>query len=298
MKSKGMKNYIESYLFLLPAAIIMIIFLYNPLITSISYSFYQFKNFVPSKFVGIQNYKYLFKDNVFWNSVYLTFKWVIMNAFIPTFAGLILAILLEFFTQKQHLTGATRTILFMPMMMSTVAVGLLWALIYDPNLGIINGFLRLLGYTGKFVAYGNPKTALYMAFIPVLWQTSGFSMVVFSAALQGISRDLIEAAKIDGANKVRQVIFIMIPSILRTITMLIIVNMISGFKAFDLIYVLTRGGPGMSTEITSVYSYKQAFFAFKFEYASTMMVFLLVCVVLFLTVFNLVSKKIENRYGS
>jgi raffinose/stachyose/melibiose transport system permease protein len=297
IKKDRIKYLSQAYLFLLPAAVLLIVFLYYPVVKGINYSFYSFKNFLPDKFVGLMNYSDAFHDQVFWNSIYLTFKWVFMNAFIPTFTGLLLALLLEYFTRK-WLTGISRTVLFMPMMMSMVSVGLLWTLIYDPNLGLLNGLLHILGYTGKFSAYGNLNMALYMTFIPVVWQSSGFSMVVFSAALQAVSKDMLESSMIEGANKLNQVRYIMIPSIIKTITMIVIVNMIAGFKAFDLLYVLTRGGPGMSTEITAVYAYKQAFFAFKFEYASTMTVCLLICVIFFLFAFNFVSGKIERRFGA
>lgn len=298
MKRSRVFHIFQAYLFLLPAAAIMLVFLYYPLVTSIEYSFFSFKNFVPFKFIGLQNYQYAFSDVIFVNSLYLTFKWVIMNAFLPTFAGLILAMLLEYFTRSLWFTSAARTILFMPMMMSMVAVGLLWTLIYDPNLGIINGIISGLGGTEKFVPYSNLSTALYVAFIPMIWQSSGFSMVIFSAALQGVSKEMLESSMIEGANKFNQVRYIMIPSIIKTISMVVIVNMISGFKAFDLLYVLTRGGPGMSTEITAVYAYIQAFFSFKFEYASTMMVCLLLCVIIFLAVFSFITGKIEKRFGA
>lgn len=298
MKKTRLSDTYQAYLFLLPAAIILIAFLYYPVVKGIDYSFFSFKNFLPYKFIGLQNYRDALQDKIFWNSIYLTFKWVLMNAFIPTLVGLMLALLLEFFTKGQWFTGTARTVLFMPMMMSMVSVGLLWTLIYDPNLGLLNGLLHSLGYQGKFSAYGNLKTALYMTYIPVVWQSAGFSMVVFSAALQSVSKDMIESSMIEGANKIKQIIYIMIPGIIKTITMIVIVNMIAGFKAFDLLYVLTRGGPGMSTEITAVYAYKQAFFAFKFEYSSTMTVCLLICVIMFLIVFNFASGKIEKKFGA
>jgi ABC-type sugar transport system permease subunit len=288
----------RAYLFLAPAAIVMIVFLYYPLVTSLGYSCFSFENFAPSRFIGLQNYNEAFHDKIFVNSIMLTFKWVLLNAFVPTLAGLALALALELYTKARWMTNAARTIFFMPMMMSLVAVGLLWTLIYDPNIGIISGLMQELGIEGKFVAYGNLDTALYMAYIPVVWQSSGFAMVVFSAALQGIPREIVEASMVEGANKFKRMRFILLPGIVKTITMITIVNMISGFKAFDLLYVLTRGGPGASTTITSVYAYVQAFFSFRFEYSSAMMAFLLVCVIAFLLVFNRLSKLLERRYGA
>jgi ABC-type sugar transport system permease subunit len=289
---------LRAYVFMAPAAILMLVFLYFPLVTSLGYSFFSFDNFAPSKFIGLRNFHDAFHDKIFVNSILLTFKWVLLNAFVPTLAGLVLALLLELFTKARWLTNTARTIFFMPMMMSLVAVGLMWTLIYDPNIGIISGLLHNLGIKAKFVAYGNLETALYIAYIPVVWQSSGFAMVVFSAALQGIPREIIEASMVEGANKFKQMRFIMIPGIIKTITMIVIVNMIAGFKAFDMLYVLTRGGPGASTTITSVYAYVQAFFSFRFEYSSAMMAFLLACVIVFLFVFNSLSKLIERRFGA
>ncbi|HEY5586980.1 MAG TPA: sugar ABC transporter permease [Ruminiclostridium sp.] len=289
---------IKAYIYLLPAAILLIIFLYYPVVESIGYSFFNFKNFKPFEFVGLDNYRSAFADGLFWNSIYLTFKWVIMNTIFPTFIGLMLSILVDYLSKIQWFTSMSRTILFMPMMMSMVAVGLLWTLIYNPNLGLLNGLLGVFGLDEKFIALGSTKTAIYMSFIPLIWQSSGFSMVVCSAALQSVSKEMLEASLIDGCNKFNQLKRIMLPNIVGAIVMVSTVNMISGFKAFDLLYVLTKGGPGAATEITAVYAYKQAFLAFKFDYASTMMTCLLICVIVFLLIFNFFSNKVEKKFGS
>ena len=298
MSGRRASHLAQAYLFILPAAVILVMFLYYPVVKSIQYSFFSFKNFAPYGFIGLRNFHDAFIDAVFWNSIFLTFKWVLMNAALPTLVGLILAFLLEFFGGTRWFAGAGRTILFMPMMMSMVAVGLLWTLIYNTNFGLLNALLHAVGVRGNFIAFGNLGTALYMTYIPVVWQSSGFSMVVFSAAIQGISKEMTEAAMLEGANRANQLRYILIPSIIRTVTMIVIVNMIAGFKAFDLLYVLTRGGPGISTEITAVYAYKQAFFAFKFEYASAMMVCFFVCVIVFVFIFTFLSAKIERKLGS
>ncbi len=298
MRKKKVVSLIQAIIFMLPAAVLLIIFVYGPLVSSIGYSFTKFENFKPVDFVGLKNFRTAFEDKLFWNSIVLTFKWVILNTLLPTLVGLCLAILLEFFTKRRIFTNVSRTVLFMPMMMSLVSVGLLWALIYDSNIGIIPGVLKMLGYTGKFNVFAKANHALYVAFIPVIWQSAGFSMVIFSAAAQGISRDIIEASLVEGATKMQQVKYVMFPAMMNTIIMVMMINMISGFKAFDLLYTLTKGGPGSSTNITAIYSYNQAFASFRFDYSSAIMVLLLVCVIVFLLLFSLITKPIKKKYSA
>jgi ABC-type sugar transport system permease subunit len=300
MKKKTIERYsFSSYLYLLPAAALMFVFVFLPLIQSVGYSFFRIRNMRPDKFVWLENYRILFEDGIFWNSIRITIQWAFMAAIVPGFVGLILALLLEFRTKNMILSGITRTVLFMPMMMSAVAVGLLWSLIYNPSMGIINAIMTRLGLSSlanPVNLLGNGTTALFAAFFTTVWQTSGLSMVTFSAALQNVSDDIIEASMIDGANKVQQIRHISIPSIVGSITTIITINLISGFKAFDILMVLTGGGPGTSTLSTSLYMYRQGFFALKFDYAAVMQVMLFICVSIFVVIFNFLLNKVNERY--
>jgi ABC-type sugar transport system permease subunit len=288
---------IQAYLFLLPAILLLIAFVYGPLFTSIGYSFSSFENFQPKNFVGLANYKAAFTNGLFWNSISLTFKWVIMNTLLPTFIGLLLALLIEAFIKNDSIAAITRTILFMPMLMSLVAVGILWSLMYDPNIGIVAGVLKAFGINQRVYLYANQNLAIYVAFIPLLWQSSGFAMVIFAADLQGISKDIIEAAVVEGATKSQQIRYIMVPGIMGTIINVLSINMITGFKAFDLIYSLTKGGPGASTNITALYAYDQAFNSFRFDYSSAVMVVLFIFAIMFLLLFQLLVKPLKKRYS-
>ena len=184
--------------------------------------------------------------------------------------------------------------------MSMVALGLLWSLIYNPLIGLLSSLFNSLGVTSNvnpLNLLGNTKTALYAAFVPAVWFNAGFSMVVFSAAIQGVPREIIESSITDGANKLQQIVFITIPYILRTVMLLIMVNMISGFKAFDIMYVLTNGGPGQATNITSLYMYRQAFWAFKFDHATTMAVVLFVVTIVFVFSIGNITDRVFKRFG-
>lgn len=296
-KLKKLESTMQAYLFLLPAIIFLCFFLYRSVLTTIVFSFINFVNFRPGRYVGFANYVNMFKDIQFKNGIILTFEWAIMNALIPTFVGLMLALLMEFFTRRRWFTNISRTILFLPQMLSLVSVGLLWSLIYDPNVGPITDFLKALGFSTKFVAYSNQSTALFIAFIPVIWREAGFSMVVFSAALQGVSTDLIESSLIEGARKIDQIIYIMLPCIVKTITMMVSINLILGFKAFELLYVMTSGGPGMATKVVSIYAYQQGFDALRFDYSSVMITFILICVIVLNVFFNGITRRIEEKVG-
>ena len=291
---------ITPYIFLFPAVALMGIFVFLPFIQTIQYSFFKFKDFQPESFVQFSNYIRLFQDSTFLNSIALTLQWAIMSAIIPTFVGLVLAILLEYRTRNRILSGVSRTILFLPQMMSMVAVGLLWSLIYNPLIGLISGLFNNLGITtpiNPVDLLGNTDTTMLAAFATMVWLSSGFSMVIFSAALQGVPRGVIESAMIDGANKFSQIRYISMPYISRTIMLLFTLNMIGGFKAFDILYVLTNGGPGNATNLTSLYMYKQAFVAFKFDYAAAMAVVLFVLTVFFVVVVMSVTDRIYKRFS-
>ena len=274
------------------------VFVYSSILTGFGYSFSKFKDFAPAGFVGFRNYVDAFNNDDFLNSIKSTLIWVLMTATIPTFAGLWLAILVYYQTRGRLVSGVARTILFMPMMMSAVAVGLLWSLIYNPLLGLLNQLLHLIELipAGTYVGFlENPNTALYEAFVPMVWQSAGFSMVIFSAALQGIPIDMREAAVLDGASKIKEIWHIVLPFIVPTIVSLVTVNMISGFKAFDLLNVLTHGGPADSTMIVSLYMYKQAFSAWKYGYSSAVAVVLFMSILVSVLLFSLAARGFVAR---
>jgi len=289
---------IAPYLYLLPAFFMLAVFVYSSIFTGFGYSFSKFRDFAPAGFVGFRNYVDAFNNDDFLNSIKSTLMWVLMTATIPTFAGLWLAILVYYQTRGRLVSGVARTILFMPMMMSAVAVGLLWSLIYNPLLGLLNQLLHLIELipAGTYVGFlENPNTALYEAFVPMVWQSAGFSMVIFSAALQGIPNDMREAAVLDGASKIKEIWHIVLPFIVPTIVSLVTVNMISGFKAFDLLNVLTHGGPADSTMIVSLYMYKQAFSAWKYGYSSAVAVVLFMSILVSVLLFSLAARGFVAR---
>ena len=233
-------------------------------------------------------------------SLKLTFVWMLMSVLILQFYGVFLAIIVERVVKVRQLSNLFRTIFFMPMMMSWVAIGLLWSLIYNSNMGLITGLLNALGLIDpanppNFL--GNSHTALYAAFVPVIWQWGGFGMILTSGAMLRIPPELYEAASIDGANRWKQLTKITLPLLIPTIFLGMTINMIGSFKGFDMLYAMTGGGPANYTRLTSLYIYNAAFTQNKYGYASAVSLILIGMVVVFTIFFRKIGKYIDERYA-
>jgi ABC-type sugar transport system permease subunit len=293
------RNY-TPYLFILPALAMLIIFLYYPILGALQISFNEWSGMGPKKFVGFKNYANLFTDRTFWHSIRLTFLWVILSTVVLPIGGLLLAMLVEYTTKARLIAGISRTILFMPMMMSLVAVGLLWSLIFNPTMGLLNALLvkiHLMDPMNPLVLLSKPNTAIFAAFVPAVWQWSGFGMVIISAALMNIPAELLEAAAVDGASRSKQFFRIILPLLMPTIFTCATLHLIGGFKAFDLIYTMTAGGPGDATLVTSLYIFRQAFVDHKFGYATSMAVVLFGIIFIFTYIFNKLNDRVRNNVG-
>lgn len=291
---------IEPYLYILPGLLVICAFLFVPMFGSVRYSFTNWNPLKELKFTGLNNYSKLFKGRDFLASLKVTFLWVLMSVVILPITGLIYAVLVEYIVHNRRLSAVMRTILFLPMMMSYVAIGLLWQMIYDPNLGLVISFLNLFGLIDPVnppVYLSNPSMAIYYAFIPAIWQWSGFGMVMTTAAMMGISSDLTEAASIDGANRRQAFFHVVFPQLLPTVLSGAAINLIGGFKAFDIIYVMTSGGPGNATRVTSILMYRTAFTENKYGYACAMAVVIFVISIVLTVIFNKFRRHVDESVG-
>lgn len=286
----------SAYLYMAPALILMLVFIVYSLFSSVKISLTDWSGLLEKNFVGLENYKNLIQDHSFWNSLKVQFIWVIMSVVLLAAAGLVLSIIVEFFVTNR-LSGILRTVFFMPMMMSLVAVGILWTLIFNPMIGVLNELFQMTGILGSAQTLdllGNGKYALYFVFIPALWQWSGFGMVIFSAAMQGISSDILEAATVDGCSTLGRIRYIILPLMKPTIATVCMLNLIGGFKCFDLIYTMTQGGPGEATMATTIYIYKEMFVNGNYGYSAAMAIILFLVTVVFGVGFFKLTSKLEN----
>lgn len=246
-------------LFVLPALILYALFFIYPFLQSIYISLTDWNGVNPQKvFIGLENYSTMLKDSLMWKSLGHNLIWVILGTSAPVIIGLLLAMLLS--TKKTKGRTVFRTIYFMPVMLSPVVVGIIWGWVYNPIYGMLNKILDNVGL-GSFSCgwLGDPNLALYMVLLAAVWSYFGFCLVVLMAGMQNVDTELYDAANIDGANSWQQFIHVTIPQLSSVLTMIIAYTMIGGFNVFDIVYVMTAGGPANSTELIATYTYKQSF---------------------------------------
>jgi raffinose/stachyose/melibiose transport system permease protein len=275
----SMTSFAASAVMLAPALLLCGIFIFIPAVLAVIGSFYSFgltsKNWT---FEGAGNYVRALNDPIFWvalrNNVIIVLGSVVLQVGI----GCILAAILD----RGIPTGRTffRTIIFMPMVVSAVAVALIWLIILDPNIGILNAIVKSMGLTPPSRGWlGDPDISIYVVLVVAAWQYTGFMMVLILAGLQGIPRELYEAAAIDGATGLRAFWHITLPSVRNVLIVAVLITTIGGFKVFDFIYVLTQGGPANATQVLGTYIYLQAFNLTNMGYANAIAVVLLVIAV-------------------
>ena len=244
-------------LFLLPAAFFLLAFTAVPLAQAVALSFQHWNGIDPANWVGLRNYTDLLEDEIFWQSVIHTVYFTVATILFQTTIPLVVAAILH-----SGLRGSTifRFIYFLPVIISLTITGLLWSMILEPNFGILNTALRAVGLQSFAQLWLADKNWVIPSLIVVsIWQSLGFFMMIFFAALQSIPEDLYEAAAIDGANAVQRFRFVTVPMLRRTILVVIVLNTIGGVKAFDHIWVMTGGGPNHASETLGTYLYRTAF---------------------------------------
>lgn len=254
--------------FIGPALLVYAVFVLYPIFSTIYYSLFDWSGIDSgATFAGLSNYIGILSDDVFWLSLKNNLLLVVASLLTQLPLGLILALLL--FSPIRGLR-LFRTVYFLPLLMSSVAVGILWIYIYDPNQGILNRTLDLVGLSFlKSSWLGSEETAFWSVVATVCWQFTPFYMILFRAALVGIPEEIYESASIDGAGAWKKFRHITLPLLLPTIITSSILSIIGSLKYFDLIFVMTGGGPNNSTELMATYMYKQAFSYFNMGYAST-----------------------------
>ncbi len=251
MKKKDIVNYLAVFLFLLPALALFIGILIAPIIKSAYYSLFDWNGMGEMTFLGLANYKELFTSKAigFLKALGNACILAALSVFIqlPVSLGLALALGRGIKGEKPFLS-----IYFMPVLISTVVIGQLWLKIYNPDYGLLNSGLTKLGLENLcHIWLGDKKTALLSVFVPTLWQYVGYHMLLMYAGVKGVSPDIREAARIDGATEGQVNRYIVIPVIKPIIKVSVIFAVTGSLKSFDLIYVLTNGGPLHATEVPS-----------------------------------------------
>jgi len=267
---------ITGHLFILPTMIGFLVFIIGPMITAIVLSFFYWDMFTPPNFIGLDNYKTLFKDphvfTVFKNTLIFVFGVVTLNVG----GGLLIALALN---RRIHAVFRyiLRTTYFFPMITSVTAIALVWNLLLNTDLGIVNYYLGKIGIPRINWLLSSRQAKVSVILIEV-WKNIGFYMIVCLAGLQNIPRQLYEAAEIDGAGGLQRFLYITFPLLTPTIFFLVIIGLINAFQIFDMPFVLTRGGPGDATRTVVMYIYETGFRFFNMGYAATVSLLLFVLI--------------------
>ncbi|WP_027629956.1 carbohydrate ABC transporter permease [Ruminiclostridium cellobioparum] len=256
MKSKINKLTLP-VLFLAPVFLIYTIFLFVPMLQTGYYSLTQWNGVSEKVFIGLGNYKELLKNNDYWITFFNTLKLTAVSLIVQISFGLLLAYLL--YTKVRGMK-IFRTVFFLPVVIAPVAIGLMFSLFYNSEIGIFNKILYAVGLDMLQTNWlSNPKTLLYAVMASQVWQYIGLYVTIFLGALQSIPEDLIESAQIDGAGEVKTFFHVVLPQLSVFLNICMVLCVTGSLKAFDHSYIMTNGGPGVRSAYLGVFMYKTAF---------------------------------------
>ncbi len=290
-KSIDVKKGITIFLFLLPSLFLFVSILIAPIAVSVYRSMYDWNGFSEGTFIGFSNYVELFTNGsikfmtALKNSMLLAF----FSVFVQLPFSLFLALLLGRKPKKER---AFLSIFFMPVLISTVVIGQLWLKIYNPDYGLLNRFLDAVNLSSwKHVWVGEPKTALGSIIVPTIWQYIGYHMLLMYAGVKGVSTDLREAAMLDGASPWQVDRYVVIPIIKPIIRVSVIFAVTGSLKAYDLVRILTEGGPFQMTEVPSTLLENMLFLRNRYGMGSTISVMLILLCFFFALVITRVFRE-------
>ncbi|WP_068614854.1 carbohydrate ABC transporter permease [Paenibacillus tuaregi] len=268
---KVMSNKGVIALYVLPSLLLLLSIVYIPIVLTGYYGLNKWDGISPMSFIGFDNYKTLVQDQAFWQSAYHSLLLAVFSA-ISLIGYLAIALVLS---GKIKGANLLRKIYLIPMLLSSVAIAQLWIKIYHPSNGVLNTFLNSIGISDPPSWLADPKVVLFSLFVPIVWQYAGFYILIYYAGLKNIPETLTEAARIDGANSWQIAMRIKLPLVTEIIKVTVVLSVVGSLKYFDLIYVMTDGGPNGASEVMASYMYHKAFRSFDFGYGSAIGFFLL-----------------------
>ncbi len=265
--------------FLVPGLLLFAAFLVYPTLQAFYYAFTNWNGLAQdADFVGLANFRRILTDPTAWGPVGHTLLFPLVTTVLGNVLALTIAIAV---TPKHPVISFFRTFFLIPLTLSTVGVGYIWSYIYNPHGGTLNAFLDVLGAEGLQRAWlGDPNWTLWFIILASLWQSVGVPMVIYLAGLQGVPEDLREAARIDGASAWREFRYVVFPLLAPAVTIAVPFGLINGLKVFDIVYVMTGGGPGRSTETLATNIVRRAFLFQEPGYATALGVVLFTLVLI------------------
>jgi raffinose/stachyose/melibiose transport system permease protein len=290
MKKKG-SGVLTAILFLAPACLIYGAYTLSGIIKTFYYSTLDWRGMgaaANAASIGFDNYLRLFKDMAFWHAVGNNFILVIVSIVFQLGVGMVLALMLNAGFRG---VKAMRTIYFMPLLLSTVATGILWLLLFDPYSGLFNGILKLISPTVRLSWLGSEQVVMFAVLFVICWQYTPQYMILLRAGMTGINEELYEAATIDGASAWKQFWKMTLPLLSTTMKTSAVLSIVGSLKYFDLIWIMTGGGPSGYSELMATYMYKRAFNEDRMGYASAVAGFMVLISFVVIVVFQTMTRK-------
>lgn len=259
---------VQKTILLIPAVLFFLIFALGPMILAVYYSLLKWNGVASPHFIGFGNWKRVFTDAAAGNSLFLTFKMMVVTWVIQTPLSLLIGV---FLAGKQRYRSVFGVFYFFPLLFSAAAIGLIWSYILNPNFGLVNTLLTHLGLGALATDWlGNQHLVFYTVAVVIAWQFVPFHSLLYQAGTQQIPESLFEAAEIDGASGLAKFFYITLPQLKYTITTSTILMLTGSLTYFDLIYVMTEGGPGGATMILPMQMYRTAFNNHEIGYGSVL----------------------------
>ncbi len=284
------------WLFVAPTVLLLSVLMYYPMIGTVIESFYSTSFIRPvAKFAGFALYEKVLASRDFYQILLNSVVWTVCVVLLQNVLGFFAALLLN-----QHLPGQglIRALVLLPWILPGVIAAILWRFMYDPQLGLINSFLISLGLLETGAAWlADSATAMAAVIFAAVWKGFPFSTVVYLAALQNVDQEQVEAAIIDGAGPIRRLIDVTLPAIRHVVVVNVVLTMILTFNYFDMVWVLTRGGPQNATHIFPTKIFEVGFGQFRFGEAATYGVFSIIVLAVLVSLYFLVQKSSANRRG-
>lgn len=284
LSKKKQKNI---YFFLAIPVALYIFMAIVPTIISFVYSLYDWSGGPVTDFIGLGNYKELITDKVFWES--FTNSMIFTVLMVVGQIGIALFLTIFFATKWIKLVKFHRFVIFLPVVISPIVIGLLWQMIYNNQFGLLNNLLTAVGLENWIRPWlDDPKLVMITVSIPVIWQYVGFFFVILSSAVASIPKEVMEASEMDGVSGFKKAFKITIPMIYGTLKVCVVLGIIGALKAFDHIMVLTNGGPGTSSQTMALYGYNAAFGTLRLGYSNAIAIGILIITVLITIISRLV----------
>jgi raffinose/stachyose/melibiose transport system permease protein len=277
----------RAWVWVLPAVVLLVVFVYYPIVENIRLSFYSWSAFsVRPAFVGLDNYATAVADPVFWHAIWNNGLYAVVSLFFQVGVAIVLAAVLEEVVH-QRLRGILRTVYFIPATISITVAGILFSFLYNPQIGLLNRALGAVGLGSLAHDWlGDPSTSIWSIIAMSQWQSIGYTAVLFVVAIQRIPRELYEAAKVDGSGHLRTFFSITIPLLREMTTLVVILTMSGAFLVFNEVMVMTAGGPSNSSHVLGTWLYRNAFLSDNMGYASA------IATVIFIITFGLSAAQI------